>query len=46
MDAFEEAEGPVIARMVQQWVADHPDQVEQAGASIAAWREARRTKRG
>lgn len=29
----------VIQSMLRSWVSDHPDQVEQAGASIASWRE-------
>jgi metal-responsive CopG/Arc/MetJ family transcriptional regulator len=35
----------VIAYMVQAWVSDHQAQVEQAGASLATWRERRTMSR-
>lgn len=31
----------VLEQMIVAWVSDHPHQVEQAGASLAAWDEVR-----
>lgn len=35
--AMEVSPSVIIGRMVQQWVSDHPAQVEQGEASLYAW---------
>lgn len=41
MDATEAGRSTVLERMIVMWVADHPDQVAQAGASMDAWKNVR-----
>jgi hypothetical protein len=38
-DVFGTSRAGVVEYMVRSWVSSHPDQVEQAGASIRNWRE-------
>lgn len=37
-EVFESSRSGVIQYMVRSWVSTHPEQVEQAGASIREWR--------
>lgn len=41
VDAFETDRSAILVSWITQWVADHPEQVEQAGASIADWKASR-----
>lgn len=42
--AFGTTRSKVLARMIEQWVVDHPDLVVQARCSLADWQEVRKER--